>query len=251
MYSGDVTRIRKATTASVNFADLLNDIPTSKAVRAYEMTSSIPQRRAYGERRDYALMLAQDLDDFRELADSHDTASILDMLFPVYRSHLKKVKLKYLTALARCSSGEVTDSVHLQFQRAGKRAALARKRRQQVSAVRNAWRKRLLKVLNPDVFETPDSPFERQRLEQCLDAAKARQKKMQGINATLRRLEDASHEQRLAAVAAFGISPGTAELLVTPGDCGVMGFGAYWLANATGEIRRLETRLARFGQVIG
>jgi hypothetical protein len=230
----------------VEFRDFLNDIPAKTAERTHAMSCRLPQRRGEAERRDFALMLAHDLNDFRDLAERHGTAAILDLLFPVYRQHLRKTKLKHLAAKSRCVAVEVTGPAAVQFQRSERRQATESRKRRDVGTVRKIWRQRMLQALNPDVLATRNAPSERGRLVERLKAAKERQRRMLGVNAALRKLAKASHKRRVAAVVAFGIAPGIAELLVMPGDNGLVGFDPYSLTNTANEIRRLEIRLARF-----
>jgi hypothetical protein len=232
----------------LEFRDFLNDLPTQTAERAHAMSCRLPRRRGEAERRDYALMLAQDLNDFRDLAEIHGTESILDLLFPVYRKHLRKAKLRHLVAKSRCVAAEVAGAAAVQFQRAERRKAIESQKRREVGTIRRIWRERMLQALNPDTTAIHNASTERGQLIERLEMAKEREKRMQGINLTLRKLDKASHQKRVAAVVAFGIEPGIAELLVMKGDRGVAGFDHYCLINTANEIRRLESRLARMSK---
>jgi len=245
MISDTNTNTATGQTASLEFQDFLNDIPAETAIEAHEASSLFPHRKGFAERRDFALLLAQDLDEFRELAESHATEGILELIFPVYRGHLRKLRIRHLEAKAglNAETAEPAGAADRQFRRAKRRAALDRKHGHGFTVARRNWRRNILKILNPDALVIPNTPFELERLAVLLQAAKARQAKMHGINSTLRRLEKAPHEERVAAVVAFGIAPGVAELLVIPGESGAVGFGPFCLANTANEIRQLEKKL--------
>ena len=209
------------------------------------MSCRLPQCRGEAERRDFALMLAHDLNDFRDLAEIHGTEAILDLLFPVYRQHLRKTKLKHLVAKSRCVAVEVAGPAAVQFQRSEQRKATESRKRRDVGTVRKIWRDQLLRVLTPEAVVIDTASLKRRQLAERLKVAKKRQRRMQKVNATLRKLVKSSRKQRIAAVVALGIDPGIAELLVMRGDGGTAGFDHYSLINTANEIRRLETRLAK------
>ena len=225
--------------------DFSADIPLELAIRAHAGTSHSPERRGESEVTGYAQTLSGDLAEFTALAEKHGTGDQLAELFPKYRDAFKRCTLAHLSAKSRCISTMIAGGSNFPVRRAEKTNATEHRRLEDVLTCRKLWRKRILKAIVPNT----DGPIMSgdadavERLKAEIQDLEAKQTRMKGTNAAIRKHRKAGPAAQVAALVEFGFSEALAGKLLEPDSCGRIGFADFELTNNGANIRRLKQRL--------
>ncbi len=226
--------------------DFSADIPLELAIRAHSGTSHSPERRGESEVSGYAQTLSADLAEFTALAEQHGTTPSLDELFPKYRDGFKRCTLAHLSAKSRCLSTMIAGGSNFPVRRAEKANATEHRRLEEVLNCRKLWRKRILKAIVPNtggpIMSGDADAVERLKAE--IEEMEAKQVRMKGINAAIRKHRKAGPTAQVAALVVLGLSEALAAKLLEPDSCGRIGYADFELTNNGANIRRLKVRLA-------
>ena len=170
--------------------DFSADIPLELAIRAHSGTSHSPERRGESEVSGYAQTLSADFAEFTAHAEKHGNADQLAELFPNYRDAYKRCTLAHLSAKSRCISTMIAGGSNFPVRRAENANATEHRRLEDVLTCRKLWRKRILKAIVPNT----DGPIMSgdadavERLKAEIQDLEAKQARMKGTNAAIRKL---------------------------------------------------------------
>lgn len=223
---------------------LINDIPTAVAVRAFAGTSFSPEKRGDAYRADYAHTMASDYEDFKAQAEKGGTLDKLDEAFARYRAGYASRYRAWLNSHSRCISWMITGPANFPTRRAQKWNDASHKRMGEVVAYREKVKRAILRDLRPDlrpIMAGDADAIERLAVE--LAHLERNQLIMKKANAAIRAHAKAGAEAQALALVDLGFSPTQAADLLNPPHYRGVGFASFRLSNNGANIRRVRQRL--------
>lgn len=225
---------------------LINDIPTSVAVRAFEGTSFSPERRAQSYRNDYAQTMAGDYEEFKVQAEKGGTLDKLDDAFARYRAGYAARYRAWLHSHSRCISWVITGPSNFPTRRAQKWSAAAHNRMEALIDYREGVKRAIIRELRPDLRPIMAGDANAiERLAVKLARMERGQEIMRMANAAIRKHAKEGTEAQVLALVDLGFAPARATDLLTPDFAKRIGFPAYELTNNNANIRRVRERLVQ------
>lgn len=225
---------------------LINDIPTAVAVRAFEGTSFSPERRGESYRKDYAQTMASDYQEFKSHAEKGGTLDKLEEAFARYRAGYAGRYRAWLHSHSRCISWAITGPSNFPTRRAQKWSAAADNRMKALIDFREGVKRAIIRELRPDLRPIMAGDANAiERLAVNLARMERAQEIMKMANAAIRKHAKKGAEAQVPALVELGFSPARATDLLTPDYAGRIGFPAYELTNNNANIRRVRERLVQ------
>jgi hypothetical protein len=223
---------------------LINDIPVSVAVRAFEGTSFSPDKRAASYRNDYAQTMASDYEEFKRQAEKGGTLDKLDEAFARYRAGYSGHYRAWLHSHSRCISWMITGPSNFPTRRAQKWSSAADGRMKALIDYREVVRRAIIRELRPDLRPIMAGDANAiERLAVKLAGMERSQAIMKLANAAIRKHAKAGAEAQVLALVELGFSPTNAAELLKPDFARRIGFADYELKNNNANIRRVRERL--------
>lgn len=225
---------------------LINDIPTSVAVRAFEGTSFSPERRAQSYRNDYAQTMASDYEEFKSHAEKGGTLDKLDDAFARYRGGYASHYRNWLQSHSRCVSWVITGPSNFPTRRAQKWRAAADKRMGALIDYREGVKRAIIRELRPDLRPIMAGDANAiERLAVKLARMERNQAMMKLANAAIRKHAKEGTEAQVLALVELGCTRDRAMELLKPDWAQRIGFAGYELTNNNANIRRVRERLVQ------
>lgn len=230
--------------SSMQADQLINDIPASVAVRAFQNTSFSPDRRAESYRVDYAQTMAADYAEFRHQAERGGTLDKLDEAFARYRAGYAGRYRAWLHSHSRCISWMITGPSKFPTRRALKWNAAADSRMKALIDFREVVRRIIIRDLRPDLRPIMAGDADAiERLAVKLAGMERGQTRMKRANAAIRKHAKSGAVAQMLALGELGFSPTHAAELLKTDFANRIGFANYELTNNNANIRRVRARL--------
>jgi hypothetical protein len=225
---------------------LINDIPVSVAVRAFEGTSFSPELRAASYRNDYAQTMASDYEEFKRQAEKGGTLDKLEDAFARYRAGYAGRYRAWLQSHSRCVSWAITGPSNFPTRRAQKWSAAANKRIDALIDFREVVKRAIIRELRPDLRPIMAGDANAiERLAVKLARMERDQAMMKLANAAIRKHAKEGTEAQVLALVELGCTRDRATELLKPDFAQRIGFANYELTNNNANIRRVRERLAQ------
>lgn len=233
------------TTTTVECTDFRSDIPQALALAAHSGTSFVPDKRAKSERDDYSRTLADDYEQFRELAEKCGTLDRLEEEFSRYREGFRRRYTAWLSSRSRLVSTMIAGPANFPAARMNKRGEVSHKRLTDLLEYRQKARGRVFRAINPQAAPVMAGDSDAvERLEAKIAKAEQRQEASKAANKIIR--QKPRNEQtpgKMVALMELGFTHEQSEQLFVPNCFGQVGIADFSLKNNNANIRRMKQRL--------
>lgn len=238
------------TTTTVECTDFRSDIPQALALAAHSGTSFVPDKRAKSERDDYSRTLADDYEQFRELAEKCGTLDRLEEEFSRYREGFRRRYTAWLSSRSRLVSTMIAGPANFPVARMNKRGEVSHKRLTELLEYQERARRAIRRKLNPQAGPIMSGDSDAvERLEQKIRKAERLQAAYKAGNKIVRQKpRNESTPEKLVALMDLGFSSENAAAMFVPDFAGRLGFPTYLLTNNNANIRRMRQRLEQISR---
>lgn len=231
-------------------ADFATDIPQRLALAAHSGTSFVPEKRAAETREDYRRTLAEDFEQFRQLAEKCGTLDQLDEEFARYREGYRRRYTAWLASRGRLVSTMIAGPSNFPAARMNKRGEVSHRRLTELlefqERARAAIRRKLNPALRPIMAGDADAV---ERLEQKIRKAEQLQDVYKTVNKLVRQKpRNEPTTEKIVALMEIGFSRESADEIFRPDFCGRIGIPGYRLTNNNANIRRMRQRLEQISR---